>query len=174
MSGIKRWIYALVGAVVVVGVLGLVVGRQPLKAISYFGNQPQLCLTCHLMTPWYRGWENSPHDRVATCNDCHVPQTPVISVLFKAKQATRQGYAYYIGTVPEAIKINRSSQEVVHRNCLRCHAALVEQYVGDTRKFGGRYCFDCHRSTPHGDTLPPEQPVPGSIATVKAELGGQD
>lgn len=164
MLVIKRWMYFLLATTVLVGALGLAVGRQPLKAISYFGNQPKLCLACHLMTPWYSGWENSIHENAATCNDCHVPQTPGVAWLFKAKQAVRQGYAYYIGTVPETIRINRASMEVVQNNCLRCHAGLVEKYAGDTSRNGGRWCFDCHRATPHGETLPAEQPVPGPIA----------
>lgn len=138
------------GVLAVVAVAGLLLGRQPLKAVSYFANDPQACTTCHIMEPYYDTWERSAHRPAATCNDCHVPKHPVAGPAVKLRSAVRHAYVFFLGEIPAVIHIQADSMAVAQGNCLRCHGDLMGHYAGDTRRAGGKYCFECHVTTPHG------------------------
>jgi cytochrome c nitrite reductase small subunit len=55
----------------------------------------------------------------------------------------------------QVIRIKGPGQAVVQENCIRCHIDLVDmtQLVTVTRTKAeageGKYCWDCHRETPH-------------------------
>ena len=44
---------------------------------TYLGDDPSVCINCHIMAPYYNSWDHSSHGRRATCNDCHVPHDNV-------------------------------------------------------------------------------------------------
>ncbi|MCW2277567.1 NapC/NirT family cytochrome c [Heliophilum fasciatum] len=110
------------------------------------------CGTCHVMDNYMGSWSHSSHREVAGCNDCHTDQRNYLAKTYsKATAGARHAYVNIIGP-PDHLKMIPSSKEVTQRNCLRCHDDLVEK----TRlaESDGNYCFDCHRSTPHGRERP--------------------
>jgi cytochrome c nitrite reductase small subunit len=57
---------------------------------------------------------------------------------------------------PQVIQIKEAGKEAVQANCIRCHSnvihpiglrALNNRSVADQTQ---RYCWNCHRETPHG------------------------
>ena len=60
------------------------------NATSYLSDDPKTCVNCHVMYPEYASWEKGSHGRVASCNDCHVPQDNVFrKYYFKASDRLR-------------------------------------------------------------------------------------
>ncbi|MCX7611193.1 MAG: cytochrome c nitrite reductase small subunit [Ignavibacterium sp.] len=127
------------------------------RATSYLSNNPSACVNCHVMAPYYATWEKGSHGRVATCNDCHIPQDNFIkSYLFKAKDGMRHSYVFTFRLEPQVIRIKQAGKDVVQQNCIRCHInqihpvsvrAISSQKIQED---GDGYCWDCHRETPHG------------------------
>jgi len=128
------------------------------NASSYLSDDPKTCMNCHVMTSQYATWQHSSHARVTTCNDCHVPHNNFISkYLFKAKDGMRHAAIFTLRLEPQVIRIKEAGINVVQENCIRCHehlvqkVALKDEVTVTKREHGeGRYCWDCHRETPHG------------------------
>jgi cytochrome c nitrite reductase small subunit len=126
------------------------------NAISYLSDDPRTCVNCHIMAPEYATWQRGSHGRVATCNDCHVPQDNIINkYLFKATDGMRHSYIFTLRAEPQVIQIKEAGKHAVQNNCIRCHQnqihpiamrAISNSSIADD----GRYCWDCHRETPHG------------------------
>jgi len=127
------------------------------NAVSYLSDDPETCINCHVMTPQYLTWERSSHGQRATCNDCHVPQNNVVSkYLFKASDGLRHATYFTFRLEEQVIQIKDAGKNAVQENCIRCHennihpvalraisnAAIIDE--------GDRYCWDCHRTVPHG------------------------
>lgn len=127
------------------------------NAVSYLSNDPNACINCHVMTPQYATWERSSHAKVATCNDCHVPQDNFIrTYYFKAMDGLRHATIFTFRLEPQVIRIKEAGRNAVQENCIRCHSnqihpialrAINNRSVEDQRP---GYCWDCHREVPHG------------------------
>jgi cytochrome c nitrite reductase small subunit len=173
----KQW------KVPVIMALGILVGLGAYviyisKAPSYLSDDPKTCVNCHIMAPQYATWNHSSHREVANCNDCHVPHNNVFNkYFFKAKDGMRHASMFTLRLEPQVIFIHEAGRNVVQNNCKRCH----EKLIYDTRlntmmptmahNIDDRYCWECHRETPHGrvnsiSSVPnarvplPESPVP--------------
>jgi cytochrome c nitrite reductase small subunit len=127
------------------------------KAPSYLSDNPQTCINCHVMVPQYANWAHSAHERVANCNDCHVPHNNVFNkYFFKAKDGLRHATIFTLRTEPQTIYILEAGRKVVHQNCIRCHGKLLDDHQtasmtdGYTNYKLTRDCIDCHRESPHG------------------------
>ena len=127
------------------------------NAASYVSDDPKTCVNCHVMYPQYATWEKGSHGRVATCNDCHVPQDNVVNkVLFKAGDGIRHASMFTFRMEPQVIRIKDAGKKVVQENCIRCHANYLHPV--SLRAIGAKsiydeseiLCWDCHRETPHG------------------------
>lgn len=127
------------------------------NAVSYLSDDPKTCVNCHVMNPQYATWERGSHGRVATCNDCHVPQDNIFhKYLFKAQDGLRHATIFTLRLEPQVIIIKDAGKEAVQSNCIRCHSNLVHP-IGlrainnnSVEDQTGRYCWSCHRETPHG------------------------
>ncbi len=127
------------------------------NAASYLSDKPETCINCHVMYNHYTSWHYSSHSRVATCNDCHVPQDNIISkYLFKASDGLRHSTIFTLRLEPQVIRIKEAGAEVVRENCERCHENLFtlvdlahSQYIEGEEALE-TYCWDCHKETPHG------------------------
>ena len=65
------------------------------RAHSYLSDDPEACINCHIMTPYYQSWDHSSHGRWATCNDCHVPHNNIANkYFFKAKDGLLYNICY--------------------------------------------------------------------------------
>lgn len=127
------------------------------NAVSYLSDDPKTCVNCHVMNPQYATWERGSHGRSVTCNDCHVPQNNFISkYLFKASDGLRHATYFTLRWEPQVIQIKADGKRAVQDNCVRCHSNIIHpialrsinnKSVEDQTE---RYCWSCHRETPHG------------------------
>ncbi len=127
------------------------------NAVSYLSDAPQTCVNCHVMNPQFATWQRGSHGRVATCNDCHVPQDNFVrTYLFKVQDGMRHATVFTMRWEPQVIRIKQAGKDAVQGNCIRCHSRQLHPLSlrADAAQFepaaGGRYCWDCHRETPHG------------------------
>ncbi|MCX6234141.1 MAG: cytochrome c nitrite reductase small subunit [Bacteroidetes bacterium] len=127
------------------------------KAVSYISDDPKACVNCHIMSPEYATWNHSSHRKVCTCNDCHVPQDNfLVKYLYKAKDGMKHATYFTLRLEPQVILIEEGGQDVVQKNCLRCHKKLfINNPVftitqAQPRIFVNRRCWDCHAEVPHG------------------------
>ncbi|MCX8056543.1 MAG: cytochrome c nitrite reductase small subunit [Ignavibacteria bacterium] len=152
----QNWIVAVsfIGGIFIgLAFLVLYISNAP----SYLSDKPESCINCHVMTPQFITWRNSSHARVATCNDCHVPQDNIIRKLyFKSSDGLRHSFIFTFRLEPQVIQIKEAGKKVVQENCIRCHRNLIEEtqlIKVSTPKFQhseNKLCWDCHRETPHG------------------------
>lgn len=163
---LQRWFAAIappdnwrLPVIVLLGVLtgiGLLIFRVS-NAASYLSNEPRTCVNCHVMSPQYATWQHSSHTRVATCNDCHVPQDNLFrTYAFKATDGMRHAYVFTFRLEPQVIRIKDAGKSAVQDNCIRCHVKMLDRVtIGKVSFDGSRHgqgllCWDCHRETPHG------------------------
>jgi cytochrome c nitrite reductase small subunit len=109
------------------------------------------------MAPQFATWERGSHGKVTVCNDCHVPQDNFINkYLFKASDGLRHSFMFTFRLEPQVIQIKSAGKKAVQQNCIRCHLnvihpvslrAISAKQIIDVED---RYCWDCHRETPHG------------------------
>lgn len=127
------------------------------RATSYLSDDPKACVNCHVMAPQYATWERGSHGKVTNCNDCHVPQDNFANkYFFKASDGLRHSFMFTFRLEPQVIQIKHAGKKAVQQNCVRCHSAVIhpislraisnKQIINDEE----RYCWDCHRETPHG------------------------
>lgn len=137
------------------GAVGTFAGMLPYLArisegASYLSDNPRTCINCHIMVPEYASWQHSSHGTVATCNDCHVPHDNLLKkYYFKAKDGSRHSYLFTLRRERQVIQAIPESREVIQKNCLRCHASVVDKITPVHSDFD-RSCTDCHREVPHG------------------------
>jgi cytochrome c nitrite reductase small subunit len=115
---------------------------------SYFSDDPRACVNCHVMRDHYDGWQKASHHAVATCNDCHVPETTVPKYLAKAEHGFWHSKGFTLQDFHEPIRIKPRSSAVLQDNCVRCHEGLVEDIVGHGEDAGS--CVRCHAGVGHG------------------------
>ena len=108
----------------------------------------EFCGSCHVMDEQVESYLHSAHRLGTKCGDCHVPHSLVPGATYKAYTGTKDFIGVLRDKDPYEIEVSPLGQEIIQENCLRCHEDLLHM-VGDTEKGGGKYCFDCHRSTPH-------------------------
>ncbi len=141
------------------------------NAVSYLSDEPDACINCHVMTPYYAAWNHSSHREWTNCNDCHVPHNNIVrKYWFKAMDGMRHSYMFTFGLEPQVIMIKEAGKTVVQENCLRCHHKQVNpvsiaNVTGENYKHGeGKLCWSCHREVPHGkvhsDASTPHARVP--------------
>jgi cytochrome c nitrite reductase small subunit len=66
-------------------------------------------------------------------------------------------FSFTFKTYPPAIRATRQTDTIVQANCLRCHAATVENILYEIQddvvsgpQIFDRTCWSCHRSAAHG------------------------
>ena len=118
------------------------------EGFSYAADDPDACVNCHVMRAVYERYSHGSHKSVATCNDCHVPHSPLGKYATKALSGYHHSSAFTTGNFDEPIRIKESSRTIVRENCLRCHGDLTEPTNQHT--YGPADCLRCHASTGHG------------------------
>jgi cytochrome c nitrite reductase small subunit len=135
-----------VGALLVVSVVGM----YATEFTTYLGDNPTTCNNCHVMDAGYEGWYHGGHKAWTTCGECHTPHALIPKYIVKAQSGYHHVSAFTLGNIPDAIRAKQSSREVVQENCIRCHESTVADIMAGPMEFD-RYCFDCHRTTAHGE-----------------------
>jgi cytochrome c nitrite reductase small subunit len=178
-----KWIwliFGLIGVIVGLGGYTLYVSRSWV----YVSDKAEVCVTCHVMGPYYQSWAKSSHAIWTNCNDCHVPQDNVLKKwAFKATDGLYHAAVFTFGSEPQTIRAREGSQKVIWENCLRCHTPLVSEYTkmgvdyNSVKNGDKKACWDCHRDTPHtmissvssivyGDLPLPDSPVPQWLGSM--------
>ncbi len=132
--------------VLVVAFLGMLITKAP--GVAELLDGPDFCGSCHVMDVQVESYLRSSHRETATCGDCHIPHSLVPGAAYKAFTGTRDIIYVTLNIQPEVVRMTGLGETVVHNNCVRCHEALLRE-IGDTRRDGGRQCFDCHRTNFH-------------------------
>lgn len=121
------------------------------NAVSYLSDDPKACINCHIMRPMFATWEKSSHGKIATCNDCHVPQDSVFrKYWFKANDGLRHSALFVLRRERQVIEAIPESKEVIQQNCIRCHAGTMDKVTMPKGHDFERSCIECHREVPHG------------------------
>ncbi len=124
---------------------------------TYASDDSSTCVNCHVMTPYYQGWQRSSHAIWTSCNDCHVPHQSVVSkYAFKAMDGLYHAAVFTFRAEPQVIRARDASSQVIMANCIRCHTQLNTEFVNtgmitfaEANDGGGKACWDCHRDVPH-------------------------
>ncbi|MDR1315068.1 MAG: cytochrome c nitrite reductase small subunit [Deltaproteobacteria bacterium] len=151
----NKWLYvgsAVLGLLAGMAIWTMYVSRFP----SYLGDEPETCVNCHIMAPWYQSWQASSHRPWTTCNDCHVPQSGAVEKwLFKATDGLYHASVFTFSEPPQVIRPVGGTDRVILENCLRCHSPLVTEFTRMNTNFEdmlsgkAKACWDCHREVPH-------------------------
>jgi cytochrome c nitrite reductase small subunit len=144
----KKQLPLLLGILFFIAALGVFTWAT--DAPSYLGHEASTCNNCHVMDSQYENWYHAAHEKFAVCSDCHLPHQNIVRYyLYKGYSGIRDVYSFTFKTYPAAIRANQQTDEIVQTNCIRCHTDTVEAILSGLQPFD-RYCWDCHRSTAHG------------------------
>jgi cytochrome c nitrite reductase small subunit len=119
---------------------------------SYLSSDPLACVNCHIMRPQYDAWQKASHHAVATCADCHLPADFPEKYIAKAENGWNHSKAFTLQNFHEPIVITPKNAEILHANCLRCHADMVH-YLSLSSTEGSPRCVHCHITVGHGVPL---------------------
>jgi len=149
---LKKWgLRSLIAIGAGVGLFLMIAFALQVPAVGKAIGSPQACGTCHVMTYEVVTLERSAHHQLS-CLDCHAAKGFIEKPVEEFKSATRHMAIFLTGATPDVIKPLEESREIVQANCMSCHAQ-VNSKVSNTHNVTGRYCFECHRDTPHGTPL---------------------
>jgi cytochrome c nitrite reductase small subunit len=119
------------------------------EGLSYFSDNPETCINCHVMRDVYDGWNHGSHKAVATCNDCHAPHDFVGKYWVKAVNGWNHSVAFTTNDFHEPIRINEMNRKVALDNCLYCHGDLVVA-ISHEGSDSPTDCLACHAGVGHG------------------------
>ncbi|MBL8164092.1 MAG: cytochrome c nitrite reductase small subunit [Anaerolineae bacterium] len=148
----RRW--GRIWALAAIGALGVLVGLGLFtfgyaRGASYFSDDPQTCVNCHVMREQFDAWNHSSHKNVATCNDCHTPHNNLVNKWFiKGLNGFNHSVAFTTGDFHEPITIRDLNATVVQNNCIECHETTVSQILG-VHEGEALACVSCHADVGH-------------------------
>lgn len=129
------------------------------EGLSYLRTDPEACVNCHIMRPQYDAWQKASHHAVATCAGCHIPVGFPQNYVAKVRNGWNHSKAFTLQDFPEPIVITERNADILHENCLRCHADLVHDQ-GMAYTEGAPRCMHCHVSVGHGEQAGLGGPLP--------------
>jgi len=141
---------------ILVGALCFVAGLATFTFVraeghSYFSDDPDSCMNCHVMRDQYDAWGHSSHARVATCNDCHSSHDGVVSKLIsKGINGFNHSFAFTFNTYEETITITEFNEDIVNDSCMYCHSELVSMIAPNHEDQEDELdCISCHAGIGH-------------------------
>ena len=147
------------GRVLLAAIIGIVLGIGGFtfyygEGHSYFSENPEACMNCHIMKPQFDSWQKSSHHAFATCVDCHLPADLPGKYLAKAENGFNHSRAFTLQDFREPISITGKNSRILRERCIECHLDLVHELV----QVGGTgpeavSCVHCHRSAGHGERV---------------------
>ncbi|MCH2207968.1 MAG: hypothetical protein MK132_19135 [Lentisphaerales bacterium] len=126
------------------------------------------------MGPHYETWQHSAHREVTNCNDCHVPHDNIFNTL-KLKTVCAIQPVLLCVLSHKVLTLSEGAMDVVPNNCIRCHENQVQNLENGvltstpTSHGYGKYRWDCHRETPHGE-LRSLSATPNAIIPVNERI----
>jgi cytochrome c nitrite reductase small subunit len=146
--GVRSHILVLIALLGVPIGLGLFTFSQA-RGTSYFSDDPQTCVNCHIMRDQFDAWRHSSHARVATCNDCHTPHdSPVSKWIVKGINGFNHSVAFTTGDFHQPIRINTMNAGVVQQSCVYCHQNVVHM-IRTASSNEELSCVSCHSGVGH-------------------------
>jgi cytochrome c nitrite reductase small subunit len=137
----------LIGVLVGVGLFTFDYG----EGLSYFSEDPEACINCHIMNEQYDSWLKSSHHAVAKCTDCHLPHDTIRRYIAKADNGYHHSVGFTLQNFHEPIMIKPRNVRILQENCLVCHGDFVHQILpGSTTALDAVDCIHCHRHVGHG------------------------
>lgn len=143
----------LAGGAVLLGLLLGIGGFTFIYAegLSYFGTDSKTCANCHIMREQFDSWQKSSHHIVATCVDCHLPQSFVPKMVAKTVNGYHHSKGFTLQDFHEPILIKPGNSRILQDACLRCHGDMVHGIVaGSTSDEDAVRCVHCHVGVGHG------------------------
>lgn len=150
----KRW-YEIGAASLLAAILvGVVAGLGLFtfnygEGLSYFSTDPEACVNCHLMQPYFDSWVKSSHQANAGCVDCHLPHAVIPKYLAKADNGFFHSVGFTFQNFPEPIRIKPRNRRIVQQNCNSCHAEMVHELLPAVKSGEAVSCIHCHRDVGH-------------------------
>jgi cytochrome c nitrite reductase small subunit len=140
-------------SLVLVGIVGGLFGMGTFTFIyaegySYFSNNPDACVNCHVMRDVYDRWNHSSHKAVAVCNDCHSPHRYPDAYVIKGINGWNHSVAFTTMDFPEPIQITQMNREVALENCTYCHGDFVVGIESHASEDPSN-CLRCHAGVGH-------------------------
>lgn len=138
---------------ILLGTASFVVGMSIFTFIqadghSYFSDNPNSCVNCHVMQDQFEAWGHSSHARVASCNDCHSSHENIVSQYFsKAVNGFNHSLAFTLDNYDEVIMIRDFNVDIVNDSCVGCHADFVHGVVDNDDD--SLRCTSCHAGIGH-------------------------
>lgn len=118
---------------------------------SYFSNEPEACVNCHIMNDHFDSWVKSSHHAHAVCNDCHTPHALVAKYVSKAENGFNHSLKFTLGTYREPIRIRPVNAARLQANCIECHQELVSEIRWEANlAHEDLDCVRCHAAVGHG------------------------
>jgi cytochrome c nitrite reductase small subunit len=141
-------------ALLAAGAVGLALGMGGLsfhygEGTAYLSDDPAACVNCHIMQEQFDSWVKSSHHIAATCNSCHLPEGPIHKWVSKADNGFFHSWAFTFRNHPDPIRIKPRNRNIVHANCVSCHADLVHEVLPDQLDGRGATCLHCHKDVGH-------------------------
>lgn len=149
---VARWIGLL--AVMFSVMLGALFGLGAFtfgygQGASYLSNDPKSCANCHVMQDHFDSWQKSSHQRVAVCNDCHLPHNLVGKWTTKADNGFFHSLAFTLEDFHDPIQIKPRNRRVTQNACLHCHREVVHEMLPVEPGGDMLGCVHCHTSVGH-------------------------
>lgn len=119
------------------------------EGAAYLSNNPQACVNCHVMQDQFDSWQNSSHQHVAVCNDCHLSHHPIGKWVTKADNGFFHSLAFTLDDFHEPIQIKDRNRQVTQNACLHCHRETVHQMLPTTTETEMLLCVHCHSDVGH-------------------------
>jgi cytochrome c nitrite reductase small subunit len=136
---------ALFGATLGLGLFTFSYG----EGVSYFSTDPEACVNCHIMQPYFDSWVKSSHHASARCVDCHLPHETVPKYIAKADNGFFHSVGFTFQNFPEPIRIKPRNRRIVQQNCNSCHADMVHELLPAVQSGEAVTCVHCHRDVGH-------------------------
>ncbi|MDQ3231561.1 MAG: cytochrome c nitrite reductase small subunit [Pseudobdellovibrionaceae bacterium] len=119
------------------------------KGSSYFTNDPQSCVNCHIMQDNFDSWQMSSHRLTSTCNGCHTPSDFIGKYKTKAIHGIRHSWGFTTGYFKEPLRIKQDSLDIVEANCRQCHGSIFHATDSLASPSSSGTCTSCHRDVGH-------------------------
>ena len=97
----------------------------------------------------FDSWQHSSHQRVAVCNDCHLPHDPIGKWVTKGDNGFFHSLAFTLENYHDPIQIKPRNRRVAQAACLHCHESIVHEMLPEDPNGEMLACIHCHRDVGH-------------------------
>jgi len=138
----------------VLGPVGTLLGMSVFTFIyarghSYFTDNSEACINCHVMEQQFNAWVKSSHGSFTSCNSCHTPPGNLAKYMTKAQNGFAHAWAFSTGRFPENIRITDRNKDVTVKACIGCHGNVFSHPAAMEGAVEEQSCLMCHSDVGH-------------------------